>query len=126
MYLLVIYTSVLWSRWEILSSIKWFNLMLNIIGQCQCDIVQIMVLTDKYNNNNNVSFKGQITAYLRSIKPVLSNHLSYVTILHSSLRWSHKTRLTVWHLLIFFTKKQSNLHFPGVMYRPCVIIGTLL
>ena len=34
--------------------------MLNIIGQCQCDIVQIMVLTDKYNNNNNVSFKGQI------------------------------------------------------------------
>ena len=30
-----------------------------------------------------------------SIKPVLSDNLSYVTIFHCSLEWSHKTGLTV-------------------------------
>jgi hypothetical protein len=37
-----------------------------------------------------------------SIKPVLSNHMSYVTIFHCSLGRSYKTGLTVQHYVIKF------------------------
>jgi hypothetical protein len=40
-----------------------------------------------------------------SIKPVLSNHLSYVTIYHSSLGRSHNTGLTT------FNWNDDDVHF---------------
>ena len=40
-------------------------------------------------------FLFPFTVHFISIKPVLSNHLSYVNIFHCSLGRSHKTGLTV-------------------------------
>ena len=50
------------------------------------------------------------------IKPVLSDHLSYVTIFQSSLERSHKTGLTVYNdnliLLYFATVRNFSRNFP--------------
>jgi hypothetical protein len=58
-----------------------------------------------------------------SIKTVLSNHLSYVTIFHCFLRRSHKTGLTVHSYHLHGNEKQIY-HFkafilnPSSVYRP--------
>ena len=57
------------------------------------------------------------TVYFISIKPVLSDHLSYVTIFHCSLERSYKTGLSVYHLLYFIfletiEKRDISVLFP--------------
>jgi hypothetical protein len=53
------------------------------------------------------------TVHFISIKPVLSNHLSYVTIFHCSLGRSHKIGLTVSNLVhtTRFWKKNPTYQF---------------
>ena len=61
-----------------------------------------------------------------SIKPVLSNHLSYVTIFHCSFGRSHKTALTVitFHLTSLDTKKTMtyDVENPG----PALLLSVYL
>ena len=61
-----------------------------------------------------------------SIKPVLSNHLSYVTIFHCSFGRSHKTALTVitFHLNSLDTKKTMtyDVENPG----PALLLSVYL
>jgi hypothetical protein len=68
-----------------------------------------------------------------SIKPVLSDHLSYVTIFHCSLGRSHKTVLTVYHdennemmLISTVLDQHTELDFIVVLSIAIARPGTIL
>jgi hypothetical protein len=76
--------SPFWYAWKILNYYLW-NFKTKSNSQTCFNLYYVILILFPF------------TVHIISIKPVLSNHLSYVTIFHCSLGRSHKTDLTVYY-----------------------------